>query len=109
VDVSAILIKEVGDTFKKLCKTSFCCDGKIIAIKGIGGYLFLCDAKNSDASTIMERKHRPHQKAFAVLYKNMKNDSKCDLNSTILEKAPEQNGEAPLFYCRPKQKFEISP
>jgi hydrogenase maturation protein HypF len=42
--------------------------GKILAIKGIGGYLLLCDATNEQAvETLRRRKYRP-QKPFAVLY-----------------------------------------
>ncbi len=42
--------------------------GKILAIKGIGGYLLLCDATNGQAvETLRRRKYRP-QKPFAVLY-----------------------------------------
>lgn len=48
--------------------TSFLNDGKIIAIKGIGGFLLVCDASNpSVIKTLRERKHRP-TKAFAVMY-----------------------------------------
>ncbi len=42
--------------------------GKIIAIKGIGGYLLFCDANNREAiKTLRERKHRP-VKPFAVMF-----------------------------------------
>ncbi|MEO7960797.1 MAG: Sua5/YciO/YrdC/YwlC family protein, partial [Ginsengibacter sp.] len=42
--------------------------GKIIAVKGIGGYLLICDAKNKIAiETLRQRKHRP-SKPFAVLF-----------------------------------------
>ena len=45
--------------------------GKILAVKGIGGYLLLCDA--TDASTVERlrlQKHRP-TKPFAVLYPSL--------------------------------------
>lgn len=46
-------------------------EGKIIAVKGIGGYLLLCDATNAVAiKTLRERKHRP-TKPFALLYPNL--------------------------------------
>ncbi|MCB9333996.1 MAG: carbamoyltransferase HypF [Lewinellaceae bacterium] len=42
--------------------------GKILAAKGIGGYLLLCDATNVQAlETLRNRKHRP-DKPFALLY-----------------------------------------
>lgn len=45
--------------------------GKILAIKGIGGYLLLCDATNKYAvETLRLRKSRPN-KPFAVLYPSL--------------------------------------
>lgn len=42
--------------------------GEIVAVKGQGGYLFLVDARNSQAlQTLRQRKHRP-RKPFALLY-----------------------------------------
>ncbi|WP_460956877.1 carbamoyltransferase HypF [Spirosoma litoris] len=45
--------------------------GCIVAVKGIGGYLFVCDATNKNViSLLRERKHRP-TKPLAVLYPDL--------------------------------------
>jgi hydrogenase maturation protein HypF len=45
--------------------------GKIIAVKGIGGYLLICDASNKECiDQLRERKARP-TKPFALMYPNI--------------------------------------
>jgi len=46
-------------------------DGGILALRGIGGYLLLCDAARAEVvQALRRRKNRPH-KPFAVLYPNL--------------------------------------
>ncbi|MFY0690105.1 MAG: carbamoyltransferase HypF [Cyclobacteriaceae bacterium] len=55
-------------------------DGKIVAVKGIGGFLLLCDANNNSSIEVLrKRKKRPH-KPFAVMYptiEHVKEDFVC--------------------------------
>lgn len=60
-----ILDKDQQEIIHTICEALTA--GKIIAVKGIGGYLLLCDAANSDAiKTLRSRKQRP-SKPFAIM------------------------------------------
>ena len=57
-------------------------DGKILAVKGLGGFLLACDATNDQAvRKLRERKHRPY-KPFAIMVANMEGVTKLCAVST---------------------------
>jgi len=76
--------------------------GKIIAVKGIGGYLLLCDANSSDSIQLLRRrKHRP-SKPFAILYPDIESvQNYFELNKQ--EKELLLSEEAPIVLLYPKQ------
>lgn len=61
-----VMATEVTDILRRVNEAFL--DGKIIAVKGIGGYILMTDATNPLAvQRLRDRKHRP-SKPFAVLY-----------------------------------------
>jgi hydrogenase maturation protein HypF len=95
----ASLIATVKDLLQK---------GAIVAVKGIGGYLLLCDACNPEAiTTLRERKHRP-TKPFALLYSNvhrLKEDA--EIHHTGI--AALRDKSAPIVLCplKPSPRHKI--
>ena len=72
--------------------------GHIVAVKGIGGYLLLCDAtKRIPILQLRDRKHRP-AKPLAVLYPNVVM-AEQDLIISAKEKLALMSKEAPIVLC----------
>ena len=79
-------------------------NGKIIAIKGIGGYLLMCDATNAEAiKTLRLRKHRP-TKPFAVMYPSLEKLEK-DVILRGYEKEALQSSVAPIVLLNFKNEI----
>ncbi len=80
-------------------------EGKIIALKGIGGYLLLCDATNPEVlKTLRKRKHRP-TKPFALMYPSLEMLE----NDVVLrgyEKEMLQSPQAPIVLLNIKNEIE---
>ncbi len=82
-------------------------DGCTVAVKGIGGYLLMCDATNRAAINALRRnKHRP-VKPFAVLYPNIEAAEK-DVALSVAEKKALQSPVAPIVLCRLKENFSTA-
>jgi hydrogenase maturation protein HypF len=80
-------------------------EGNIVAVKGIGGYLLICDATNDfSITTLRKRKHRP-SKPFALLYSGIET-IKLDAELSNKEIETLQNTVAPIVLCRLKQEPE---
>ena len=77
--------------------------GHILAVKGIGGYLLVCDATNAlSIETLRDRKHRP-AKPFAVMYPSLSMMEK-DLVITAKEKEALSGNTAPIVLCKLKEE-----
>ncbi len=77
-------------------------NGKIIAIKGIGGYLLTCDATNPNAiKRLRKLKNRP-TKPFALLYHDIYELAE-DVEMDICEKLELENTKASIVLLNIKQ------
>lgn len=78
--------------------------GKILAVKGIGGYLLLCDATDAAALTsLRQRKQRP-AKPLAVLYPNIAM-AQSDVVINPQEQQWLESPQAPIVLCRLKNQL----
>ncbi len=96
--------KKVISNDKKLL--NYCIDdlanGKILAVKGIGGFLLLCDATNPDTvRKLRKRKKRP-SKPFALIYPAMEVLEK-DVEISDLQKSELHSEIAPIVLLPLKQ------
>ena len=81
--------------------------GKILAIKGIGGFHLLCDATNDKAiKTLRERKKRG-EKPFAVMFKDMQQIKKYT-EITNFEEAIILSPEKPIVIVKKKENTDLS-
>lgn len=73
--------------------------GRIVALKGIGGFQLLCDARSSEAvARLRERKHR-EQKPFAAMFPTLEAVRQC-AEVTASEAALLQGSAAPIVLLR---------
>lgn len=86
-------LQEVDDCLRK---------GGIVAVKGIGGYLLLCDV--SQSSAMRAKKNRP-QKPFAVLYPTLEQAAE-DVYLTAQESLELLGPVAPVVLCKLKKPAE---
>ncbi|MGH8092208.1 MAG: carbamoyltransferase HypF [Chthoniobacterales bacterium] len=87
-------------------------DGKIVALKGIGGFQLLVDARNQKAVLrLRERKHR-EEKPFAVMFPSLKT-IRADCEVSELEERLLTSPESPIVILRrsaiSNQQSAISP
>jgi hydrogenase maturation protein HypF len=77
--------------------------GKILAVKSMGGYLFLCDAANEKAIQLLRsRKCRP-SKPFAILYPTIEKVN-TSFKLSKQEKDLLESAAAPIVLLYPKQE-----
>ncbi|MDX2108338.1 MAG: carbamoyltransferase HypF [Candidatus Melainabacteria bacterium] len=82
-------------------------EGKIIALKGLGGFQLLCDASNEKSVALLrERKQRPH-KPLAVMFKNI-NQLKKQCHTNEVEESLLLAKESPIVLLTKKKSFSLA-
>jgi len=76
-------------------------EGKILAVKGIGGYLLLCDATNDKTIQRLRKRKNRISKPFAVLYTNI-DLIKNDVHLSNHEIDALKDKTAPIVLCKLK-------
>ncbi len=81
-------------------------EGNIVAIKGLGGFLLACDARNREAvRKLRERKRRP-SKPFALMMRDMDEVKRyCDVSEE--EERLLKSPESPIVLLRWREKGDI--
>ena len=87
-------------------------EGRVLALKGLGGFHLICDARNADAvAELRRRKHRP-VKPFAVIYPSLQ-AAESDCLVMPEEKSLLNSAEAPIVLLRknkmPSLAHEVAP
>ncbi len=82
-------------------------EGKILAIKGLGGFQIIVDARNHDAVQLLrQRKQRPH-KPFAVMYPDLA-QIQADCIVSELEVSLLRSPEAPIVLLRQHHQLTLA-
>ncbi len=84
------------------------CAGKVVAVKGLGGFQLLVDARNADAiQHLRERKHR-EEKPFAVMFSSLESiRAYCEVSA--LEEQILTSPECPIALLRRREVSSAPP
>ena len=82
--------------------------GKVLALKGLGGFQLACDAKNDEAVTRLRERKRKSQKPFALMARDMEAIRKyCDVSPA--EESLLTGRSAPIVLLKKKSHGEKLP
>ena len=99
-------VAQEGDPVE-LCQ-AFIRAGKIVAVKGIGGFHLACDAANEAAVSLLRARKQRYEKPFAVMANNL--DAVRDLCDVSAEEEALLNGhQKPIVLLRLKSGANVAP
>jgi hydrogenase maturation protein HypF len=92
-----------GDTEEIISMaSSFFNEGKILAIKGIGGYLLMCDATKPEPINLLRKRKKRPAKPFAVMYVDIEK-TEDDVMISDVERKALTGKVAPIVLCSLRQ------
>lgn len=95
-----------GDPVSSVC--SLLKEGKIVAIKGLGGYHLACDAMNNMTVSLTRKRKNRYEKPFAVMMENIETIKRfCHVNPK--EETMLLSAQKPIVLLRKKSNFTFSP
>jgi hydrogenase maturation protein HypF len=82
--------------------------GKIIAVKGLGGFLLACDARNDDAVRLLRKRKKRSDKPFALMSRDIASvESLCRLDDD--DRISLLSPQRPIVILQGRSDAEISP
>jgi hydrogenase maturation protein HypF len=83
-------------------------EGRIIAIKGLGGFLLACSAENAASVALLRQRKRRPSKPFAVMVQDIENARKlCEISPA--EEKLLQSPQSPIMLLKWKPGLHICP
>jgi hydrogenase maturation protein HypF len=81
-------------------------EGKIIAIKGLGGFLLACDAQNAASVTELRKRKRRPSKPFAVMVENIEEIRRhCPVNEAEVKLLEAEQSPIVLLQWKPESSI----
>ncbi len=101
-------LKSLSDTTLILeAVTEQIASGKIVAIKGLGGFYLMCDALNNDAVNELRNKKHRDSKPFAVMFRDFSDARKyCYINDA--EEREMKSWRRPILILKQKEILSVS-
>lgn len=81
--------------------------GKIVSVKGNGGYVLLCDATNSQSIQLLRKRKKRNTKPFALLFHSLE-QMQLYVECSEYEKKCLESSVAPILLLRSKNNKELA-
>ena len=82
-------------------------EGKIVAVKGLGGFHLMADARNEKAVQLLRERKQREEKPFALMFPSLES-IKAECEASPLEERLLRSPEAPIVLLRRLRQSQIS-